>query len=122
MGTRVLELSQIYILGGGAFIRLPAGSPVRIGFLRSHVPSTATNQFAARLFCLCAVSFGLRLFIEAALGHSACVAHIEKQQFARVLAGAHPGRERWRFCLVGMREGSAIMCAPQVNRKQSNTI
>ena len=55
--------------------------------------------------------FGLGLFVEDDLNNSGAIAHIEKEQIAKIAAARYPAKNDGRFARVGGAESSAVVCA-----------
>ena len=59
----------------------------------------------------------LRLFVEDYLDDTAAIAHVEKEQIAKVAALRHPAHHNSLVSFVLRAELAAVVCALQVSQK-----
>ncbi len=81
-----------------------------------YIAFDADHKFAACLLGF-GVRFGPRFLIENDLDDSGTIAHIEKQQIAKVAPPRHPAEDNGGLPCVGCAQRSAVVCAFQITEK-----
>ena len=96
-------------------LHFPAGQ-FRIGFLPlEDLALDGDHEFAA-----CLLGFGMRrrrLFVEDYLDDTGAIAHVEKEQIAKVAAPRHPAHHNSFVSFVLRAELAAVVCALQISQK-----